>query len=891
MKIKNMKLMLLGLFGLMSASNASAAPAKGDVITRANLAFEVTDVATTTANAKVKFLGMVATPAETDADGAIANQPDGTLTIPSSTWTLDGDGNKIILDVTAIDAGWSTTYGCAAKLKTKLKKLVVQVAEKDKDGKAITNLAAANFAVLEEVQLPTGQVELKAEAFRNCPKLATINLANIEKFGDRCLNNTAITAIDLTKAKTIGTGAFGNVFTVSTVTIPSTVESIGDKAFALMTGTITVDGKPVQVGLENVTFNANDKITTFNATLFTGSDRIKNIKIVSSKFTTIPANAFVSTIVETIDLTGCTALTTIDANAFAASTKLTSVKLTGTKVTDLANLDVSSSNRTLAEFTFPATLTNAGLPANYFENNIALTEIDLSGTAVTQIPDELFAWAPVAATEKLDDKGASYSPKQFISPALATVTLNAETTSIGTSAFDGCAALATVTGLNQDKLKTINPFAFNGTGMTALDLSAATNAAFVTIPKQAFGNMANLATITLPAQITGIAQGAFLYDAAVTSINLEDLTELKTLNDLFHAGVAAPGDINDVAIALATVTLPEALTKIADGALQLLDIEEITIPATVANFGASVLQGCINLKKFKWEDSQVPTLPGTTFIGDDRLEEVRFMTLNENTTLGSTKNDDIFKGNNKDVLKVYVNAEAYVKLRAAGWSEANLKYCTLVGEGESELEITAKSGEYYYRTFKNKENATWFKAEEVEVFTAVVEGSKVVLKAASTEGGYYKVAKYAAATPIDANGEQQKNAVCIIRSTNQKVTCELKAATYNDLSTLSEDNALQVAIKDFTPSRLKYQYKFGLKDGKLAFWRVTSGTIKKDGIFIDSAVKKDRLDIVFEGDATAIQSFKAEVENNAPIYNLNGVRVNKAQKGVYIQDGKKYMMK
>jgi hypothetical protein len=46
---------------------------------------------------------------------------------------------------------------------------------------------------------------------------------------------------------------------------------------------------------------------------------------------------------------------------------------------------------------------------------------------------------------------------------------------------------------------------------------------------------------------------------------------------------------------------------------------------------------------------------------------------------------------------------------------------------------------------------------------------------------------------------------------------------------------------------------------------------------------------VLEGEATAIQGFKAEAESNAPIYNLNGVRVNKAGKGVYIQNGKKFV--
>jgi hypothetical protein len=612
------------------------------------------------------------------------------------------------------------------------------------------------------------------------------------------------------------------------------------------------------------------------------------VTITSSKATAFEAKAFKDAIVlEELDLSGCSELAAIAANDFAASTAFKSIKLNGTKIKTIANLDITGSRATLAEITFPTTL--EVLTTAKFQNFVALTAIDLSETAVKKLPTAVFEYDKGIATAPKDDKG------ELIAPVLASVALNPETESIGIWAFAKQNKLATVTGFNQDKLQSIGEHAFDGTALTTLDLSAATNAAFVTIDNQTFANMATLTTITLPAQITTMAQGAFAYDAAVTSINLQDLKALTALNDLFHLGIATPGDKNDVAIALATVTLPEEgkLTTIADGALQLLDIEEIVIPATVTSFGSSVLQGCISLKKFTWEDAKTTTLPGNTFVGDDKLEEVRFMTPDQYTTLGSTANDDIFKGNNKETLKVYVNGEAYARLRGLGWSVANLKYCTLVGEGESEFEFAdaGKSGEFYYATYKNDANATWFKAEDVEVFTAVVEGSNVILKAASTEGGYYKIAKYDPylVTIIDANGEQLKNAVCILRAKTKKLNCELKAAYYNNLSTLSDDNALQVARGDFKPSRLKYQYKLGAKGGVVAFWRVTSGTIKKGGIFIDSAVAKDRLDIVFDGDATGIQNLTVEDEATGAIYNLNGVRVNKAQKGIYIQNGKKYV--
>ena len=47
----------------------------------------------------------------------------------------------------------------------------------------------------------------------------------------------------------------------------------------------------------------------------------------------------------------------------------------------------------------------------------------------------------------------------------------------------------------------------------------------------------------------------------------------------------------------------------------------------------------------------------------------------------------------------------------------------------------------------------------------------------------------------------------------------------------------------------------------------------------------------FGGNATAIESVKSELDLNAPIYDLSGRRVKAATKGIYIQNGKKFIVK
>lgn len=905
MKIKNMKLMLLGLFGMMSVNAMAAAeaigPEVGKTISRANLVFQVTKQALNDGTAgEATFLGMVASPDAKDADGAIANQPDGTITIPATVWTIyDPKGNKANYNVKKIDAGWAT-YG--ADVTATLTKLVSEVVE------ATSNLKATGFAKLAEVVLPAGQKDIAADAFSGCTKLAKINIENIEKFGDNALKETIITSIDLSKAKEIGACAFQGIKTVSTVTIPATVTKILDDAFADMYQPATkkagvdADGDPITIdvpatGLTELTLNANDAITII-PDAFGGDALLAKVTITSAKATGFAAGAFADAkALQELDLSGCAALATINAGDFAAA-PFTSVKLAGTKLRNIANLDLSGAKATLATITLPKVFGKDGDAvaafgsADKFKNFVALTELDLSNTYITVIPDELCAYDKATAP-----KNAAGKP---IPPVLATVKLNPTTKSIGSYAFANQKNLATVEGLNQGKLESIGMYAFNGTALTALDLSAATNAAFTAIPTFAFAN-APLTTITLPAQIEEIYPAAFANDDKVTSINLQDLEGLTVLNPIFHEGVVDPYwyaasywgyDIastdNEVSIPLATVTLPENLEVINPGALQLLDIEEIVIPATVEYIYAYALQGCIKLKKFEWSDAQSRRIYNSAFRGDDHLEQVTMVTttytygmpaIHVLTSDGDEDSTDpidlIFKGNDKNVLTFTVNDEDYKSFIAKGWTVQNLKFCTLTTEGANvyEFKPASKTGEYYYSNYYNPGQASWFPEENFEVFAAVVEGSDVVLKAAATEGGFYKV---------------KKGEACILRSKVQEAEYQLKNASFNDISTMPAVNHL-IYGEDVTPSRLSYQYKLGVKGGVVAFYRIVTGKI--NGVYIQAKTAWDRLNIVFEDDATAIKGINKDGENNGAIYNLQGVRVNKAQKGLYIQNGKKYIMK
>lgn len=81
-------------------------------------------------------------------------------------------------------------------------------------------------------------------------------------------------------------------------------------------------------------------------------------------------------------------------------------------------------------------------------------------------------------------------------------------------------------------------------------------------------------------------------------------------------------------------------------------------------------------------------------------------------------------------------------------------------------------------------------------------------------------------------------------------------------------------------------------DGKdVGFYYANGETVPTDKAYLKSTASAgSRLLMIFEGEATGIKTIGIKAKSNA-IYNLNGTRVAKPTKGLYIQDGKKVIIK
>ena len=191
--------------------------------------------------------------------------------------------------------------------------------------------------------------------------------------------------------------------------------------------------------------------------------------------------------------------------------------------------------------------------------------------------------------------------------ALTSVTLPSSVTSMGTSAFLGCTALATVnlpdgiTALDRtfegctalttidlpDQLLSMNGTFKNCTGLTSIQLPAT-----VTTTEETFMGCTQLTSVSLPAGLTALGSSTF-----------SGCTGLQNI-DFLPAGLATIGDYAfRHCTGLTSLNLPPALTSIGIGTFEgCTGVSSVTVPDTVTLIGDNTFWGCQNLDAIEIPD-------------------------------------------------------------------------------------------------------------------------------------------------------------------------------------------------------------------------------------------------------------------------------------------------
>ena len=430
---------------------------------------------------------------------------------------------------------------------------------------AVTSLGAAfrdNTLIKQfnELQYFTGLTAIPDSAFFNCKNLASVTLpANVTRIGVRafyyCCNSLTTVAIP-SNVTTIGEYAFQNCYKLTSIFIPKKVTTLGNYVFYNCNGLASLE---VQEG--NTVYdsrgNCNAIIKTATNTLIVGC---KNT-VIPEDVTAIGDYAFRKA-TGLVSITIPRSVTSIGKSSFSACTGLTDVWCYATNV--------------------PGTKTNA------FESSSI-------GTAILHVPGaSLSAYssaAPWNGFASIVPIGGNYPHTIAFADAKAKAVCVANWDTNGDGELSEAEAEA-VTSLgaafrDNSLIKQFNELQYF-TGLTA-------------IPDSAFFNCKNLASVTLPANVTSIGVRAFYYCNRLTS-----------------------------------VALPESVTSIGNYAFHnCYNLTSIFIPKKVTKIGSYVLYNCNSL-------ASIEVQSGNT-VYDSRNNCNAIIKTSTNTLIAGCKNTIIPK--------------------------------------------------------------------------------------------------------------------------------------------------------------------------------------------------------------------------------------------------------
>lgn len=400
---------------------------------------------------------------------------------------------------------------------------------------AIEECAFQGCRSLTSISIPNRTKYVGVNAFAYCDKLTQLKLGEyLEEIRDGAFGAcTSLGVVNLpSRIKTIGKQSFMYCQTLTSIKFPQSLTTVGDQAFSDCVNLATIDfGNVSSLGsscFANCTSLAQitlpTSFTTIRPSTFSGCTNLKDITF-SSDISVISDNAFngCSSLVE-LTLPGT--LTEIGESAFGGCSAINRLTFANNSVElryGSGNFTDSPIERLTLGRTLRYTSTNPGAFSEASRQVNSLKNVEITST-VRSLPKAIF-------------KSCKMLTSLNIAEGLQT---------IGQSAFDTCEGL--------------------------IDLTLPST--LVTIENDAFSHCYFLENFTLPSSVKVINAQAFFQCRHITSIDLSNVTEIKS---------SAFGECDR----LAEVTLSASLKSIGANAFSSCkELSTIVFPSSLTSIGA-----------------------------------------------------------------------------------------------------------------------------------------------------------------------------------------------------------------------------------------------------------------------------------------------------------------
>ncbi len=458
---------------------------------------------------------------------------------------------------------------------------------------AIADRAFFDCNGLTSVTLPTTVESIGSEAFRGCTNLQSINLENVKQIASSAFYYCkALATVTLSEELTeIGSYAFYESG-ITSITIPAKMEHIGECAF--------------EYSRQLKTAVFQNSPTEIPAYLFKGCTALEDV-VIPSSVTHIKEYAFYETNLSSIEIPASVAK--IESSAFAV-TNLTSIEIPGsvTKIESnafaacrsLQTVTLNEGLRTIGEYCFNgcSNVSEITLPESLDTimtqafNDCNITEVtmpdeieylgaEVFGYKLTSLHiQDLAKW--IAADRYLPVLSTSADSKIYLNNRpITNLTIPEGTTEIGAYAFANAACIRRIKFPSSGLTKIGTGAFYKCTSITSVDIPEGVDSIF----SETFAGCKLLAEVTFPQSLKYIQGDRYHYynryenrDGSFESC--PELTELVIPDNVEYIGSCAFAYANK----LAAITLGNSLKTIGGGAFIYSAITRIEFPETVENF-------------------------------------------------------------------------------------------------------------------------------------------------------------------------------------------------------------------------------------------------------------------------------------------------------------------